>query len=309
MTTTAQQVFELSLAVIDEILDNGTISTSDTQSYKGKAPRLITMGQNELMSIGDLYSKFELSRKPIPNALGYSSGFDIGEHIDSDVSYESQCKATAYSFEVDGEGTVYIEDFTSGWNILATINVPDTVIIFTNYNGILTPTVGATKSRIRFSGSYYYKYVNYALFNYPLKLSQVPKYAPWVKVTMPADFKSLDSVVTEYPQRQYEKDSSSRWEGKSDYYINYYYEGKVRIIYKPVPVTITDLTQTLQIDDITATTVLPYYLGYNFMLQEDDAVSKILREKYLQQKTLNSVKGPASISQIVDVYNINSGMY
>ena len=299
---TAQEVLTMTFAIIDEVLDTGAISASDTKAYTAKAPMLFTMGQNELMTIGDLFSKLELSRKMIPNTLGYSNGFDMVEHIDTDIIKESNLKVTAYSFEVDGEATVYIEDYTSQWNVLATINVPSTITTFTNYNGIVTPTNSATRSRIRFSGAYYYKITNYAMFNYPLKLSQVPKYAPWVKITMPADFKSQDKIVTEYPDRQYSMDTNSKWEGVKDYYVNYFYEGKIRIVYKPVPIPITSMTQTLQIDDITATTVLPYLLAWHFMNQENDEMAKIFKNKYEQQKAINTIKGPSTITQIIDVY-------
>lgn len=48
MATTARVVYELALALIDEVDDDGTIDTEATASYAGKAPKLIDLLQREL---------------------------------------------------------------------------------------------------------------------------------------------------------------------------------------------------------------------------------------------------------------------
>lgn len=258
---------------------------------------------------GDLYSTFEISNSPIPSLYGLISGFDIQEYGKTsplaDLTFEAVGKTLAYYFEVDGQGTVYIEDYTTQWNTLATINVPDTVTSFTSYKGVVTPTAGATKSRIRFSGPYYYRTVNRALFGIPLPLSRVPDYKPWFRVTMPSDFKSIDTIIDEFPDRQYTKDSTYKWEGHRDLYINYYYVGKVRVVYKPVPITITDLTQTLQVDEVTSMSGA-YFLASHLLLIEDPDSANFFQQMFEALKLEAQMKQPASEAAIVDVYGVHS---
>lgn len=45
---TARDVFELSLALIDELEDDGSISEEDTAGYAGRAPAIIDVLQREL---------------------------------------------------------------------------------------------------------------------------------------------------------------------------------------------------------------------------------------------------------------------
>jgi hypothetical protein len=48
LATTALTVFEYTMALLDEIQDNGQISTQNTQNYKAKTPKLITILENDL---------------------------------------------------------------------------------------------------------------------------------------------------------------------------------------------------------------------------------------------------------------------
>lgn len=303
---TAQQIFDLCMDLVNKRQANGVINANNTAIYKVRAPGILTLWQNENAKSGDFYNKIVIACKPIPNLFGDMSGFDIQEHGKSypaeDLIFEALGQCTAYSFETDGQGTVYIEDYTDKWNVLATINVPDAVAVFTNYKGIVTPTSGATKSRIRFSGDYYYRTVNRALFSYPMPLDKIPSYAPWIKYEMPDDFKSIDEIVEEYPERQYTRNANYKWEGRRDLYVNYYYEGKVRVVYKPVPIQITDLSQTLQIDEITSMSGA-YFLAAHLQLVEDPDSANYFLQRYQELKIENNVKKPASVEQIIDIYS------
>lgn len=62
---TGQEIYELALACIDQIQPDGTVSTEDTESFVGKSPRLLNLGQSELSKSGSLYgvSEFENTDK------------------------------------------------------------------------------------------------------------------------------------------------------------------------------------------------------------------------------------------------------
>lgn len=303
MSTTAQQTFNIAMDLIDERLDDGTISASDTLSYNVKTPGILTLLQSELIKQGDLYNTYEISNRPLTNLLGYTSGFDIVEFTGTELTYEATGSVKSYYFEVDRVGTVYVEDYNGAWNTLATQVTTNTPDGFTAYKGIVTPSSGATKSRLRFTGSYYYRHTNKGMFAVPFALAaDVPVYRPWVKKTLPTEFKSVVEIIEEFPDRQYANIASYKWEGKRDLYINYYFLGNIRIIYRPVPTIITALTETLQIDDITARTILPYGLAAHLMLNENAAAASYFNGRFEELKSSASKKPPAAAEEIGNVY-------
>lgn len=297
---TAQQIFDLAADLINKRLANGTINATSTAVYKARTPGILTLWQNENAKSGDLYKTHEISNKPATNMLGYTSGFDYIEYVGTEIIKEAVGSVKSYYFEVDGDCTVYIEDFNGTWNTLATIS-PTSVTDFTTYKGIVTPSNGATKSRIRFTGTYRYLITNYAMFSVPFQSNRVPDYRPWIKKEMPSDFKSLDQIIEEYPQRQYSKSISYKWEGRRDLYINYFYEGSVRVVYKPVPTPVTSLTQNIEIDDISAMSGA-YFLAAHLILVEDPDSAGFFNQRYEEMKLENNIKQPATIDQIIDIY-------
>lgn len=302
MTTTAQQVFDIAMDLIDERLDDGTISASDTLDYNVKTPGLLNVLQSELIKQGDLYSTHSISNKPVSNLLGDYSGFDIVAYEGDELTYECAGSAKSYYFEVDNDATVYIEDYTSAWNTLATVSATPTASGFTAYSGLVTPTSGATRSRIRLGGSYYYRIVNRALFKVPFASSgDIPTYRPWVLKQMPSDFKSVDEIVNEEGS-SYNQNAGYKWEGKRDLYMDYYYDGNIRIVYHPVPTLITALTDTLQLDDVTARKVLPYGLAAHLLLSENPEQASFFNGRFNEMKADESKKQPSSIEQIVNLY-------
>jgi len=305
---TVQSIYKKALALIDELLPSGAIDSGKTEDYAGKAPSIVDMLQKELMKNGDLYKIYEIACSPIPNMLGLTTGFDIQEFKGQELTFEcindKYGGVKAYHFEVDGPCTVYIEDYTNTWNVLATINATPTVNGFTPYKGTVTPTSGATKSRIRATGTYYFRILNRGLFNYPVQVA--PDYMPWVKVDLPTDVKTIDQVITEFPERQYSKDSNYKieWEGnRQSLYLNYYYIGKVRVQYKPIPTEITSLNDNLEIDEITSQ-IIAYGLAMHFMAAEqNEFLTKLFRDKFNILKSETFVKQPVTIEQITDVYS------
>lgn len=306
MTVTAQEVFERSMDLIEERLDSGVISQSDTVSYKVRTPGILTMLQAELIKQGDIFSTYEVSNYPVENLLGYISNFEVEPFEGDELTYIANEACKAYYFEVDNDATVYVEDYNGAWNTLATITATPTASGFTAYKGVVTPTSGATKSRLRFAGSYYYRTLNRALYGVPFaSADDVPDYRPWFPITMPSDFKSVNEVVEEFPQRQYSNTATYKWEGRNKLYMNYYFMGRLRIIYRPVPGTIAlpedpadELSTELQVDDVTARTILPHGLAAYLMLQENPSIAAFFQQKYEELK-FNAGKQPPSATEMI----------
>lgn len=307
MSVTVQEIFNMTMAFADEIDDTGIINPTNTASYRVRTPGILTSLQAELIKPGDVFKTHEISNKPTENMLGAKVGFDILEFTGEEIIKEADGSVKAYYFEVDGEGTVYIEDYNGIWNTLTTVNVPSTVTDFTAYKGVVVPSSGATKSRIRFTGTYRYLITNYAMFSVAFQPSRVPDYRPWVKKEMPSDFKVIDQIINEYFDRQYDKDTNFKWEGRKDLYIDYFYEGNIRIIYRPVPSVITALTDTLELDDVTCRTILPYALGMELFKEENEDIYLHFRNRFQELKGLADRKQPIGEISITDMYCVNVG--
>lgn len=300
---TAQEVFNITMAFADEVdaVGDGIINPTNTADYRVRTPGILNSIQAELIKIGDMYKTYEVTNKPIKSMFGLISGFDYVSFEGTDIIKEANGSVKAYYFEVDGEGTIYVEDYTTGWNTLATIEVSN-INDFEAFKGVVTPTPGATRSRLRFSGQYRYLITNYAMFDIPIAPNKVPDYRPWIKKEMPSDFKSIDQVVTEYPDRQYAKDNNYKWEGRKDLYINYYWEGNIRVIYRPVPTAISTITDILEVDDVTARTLLPYALGMELFKDENETLYNHFYRRFNDLKVLGLTKQPAIEEKIINVY-------
>ncbi len=302
MATTVQEVFEITMDLIDERLDTGVIDVTDTASYKVKTPGILNVLQAELLKPGDLFSTFSISNKPIENKLGFKSEFNVINYEGTEQIYIANSSIKAYYFEVDDASTVFVEDYTTGWNILATVSATSTNG-FTAYKGIVTPTANATQSRLRFTGTYYYRHVNRALFNVPfLSSTKVPDYRPWVEKAMPSDFESVDEIINEFYEQNYTKDASFKWEGRNKLFIDYYYEGNIRIVYHPIPIKLTATTDTLQLNDITSRTILPYGLAAHLLLSENSQSASFFQQRFEELKMLGTRQQAVSSEQIFDIY-------
>ena len=62
----AEDIFTMTMAMIDEMNDNGTLDPTTTAEYRAKAPAILTMLQNEIIGIENRYRKYEDYIYPVP---------------------------------------------------------------------------------------------------------------------------------------------------------------------------------------------------------------------------------------------------
>lgn len=307
MSKTVNEVFEMAIALIDSMTELGAVDTDNTADYKARTPFLVNLLQTELIKTGDLTAKYEVSYSPMANLLG--DKFVTEEHQTVDISYECNEVANCYYFESDGaSGTVYIEDYTTGWNVLDTVTLSNTGLGMMAYKDVLTPTVGATKSRIRFSGSYFYRYANFGLFTNSFSaVTRMYDYSPFVKLALPTTLHSIKEVIIEYSPQQYETLSDGKFELEGttlSIFISNDFKGKIRVIYVPNPtkVTTTALSETLQIDDYSCM-VMAYGLAEAFMnVEQNDMLTRIFNKKFNELKAESMYKKPRSAKKIINKY-------
>lgn len=317
---TGTEIFSQAIAILDELSDSGTIVESQIKEYKHRAPYLLDLWQREMIKNGDLFKTFELSCFRKKNLLGDTS--QLGIIIENNAEPQSYSASGAYCFyiEVDGDCTLtFTEDgtplsgkysFNGGAETAFTgtvnITVPAGTTSFLPIRGILAASGGTVTMTI--SGTYYFKHNNRALSPYKFATAdKVPDFKPWYKVQMPSDFKSRSQIISEYPSWQYQEGSSSvKWEGANELYVMFSYDGIIRIKYIPVPTKITDLSQTIEVDDITATSGA-YYLAEHFAMADmNDELARRCKEKFRELKIDSMVKTPLQPAEIKDVYSITA---
>lgn len=69
MATNAQGIFDLTMAVIDELNDNGASDTADTAEYKNRTLQILNVLQGELYPFSDAYSLPEAGRRAIAKPI------------------------------------------------------------------------------------------------------------------------------------------------------------------------------------------------------------------------------------------------
>lgn len=305
---TVNEIFERAIALVDGITDAGAVDTANTADYKARTPFLVNLFQSELIKSGNLFIKYPIAYKPLANILTGGDHFDIEEHNVSDVIIESTAVAKVYYFESDGaSGTVKIEDYNGSWNTLATITLANTGYGFIPYKALITPTSGATKSRIVFSGSHYYRFRNVAMHAESFSnISRVYDYSPFVKVTLQSNTHSVKNVVF--------KDAHN-YEVTPYYSIEYNgtvweilfardFEGELLVTYIPQPAKISavDLSDTIVLDDYSAN-IMAYMLAEAFMnVEQNDYLAGLFKNKYQQLISESQYKKPKPAVKTVNVY-------
>ena len=117
---------------------------------------------------------------------------------------------------------------------------------------------------------------------------------------MPTNFNSITQITEENPR----SGLFHKWENSKDLYVGYYFEGVLKITYKPTPTKITALTQTIEVSESSATSGA-YYLAEHFaMTDQNSELAQRCREKYSELKVEDMRERPLAPQPIVDVYNI-----
>jgi hypothetical protein len=311
MSETVRQLFLKARALLDEYSDDGVIiPEAEVIDMQGKSILLADMAQKILYKTGKMFGTFEIANKPAPNLLGNLSNFDIVDFVGDTQYYPNESGvvgAKAYYAESDGDngGTnkMEIEENQSGvWTVIKTETFPASITSLTPYKGLITPLSSTNSIRMKLSGSTHFRHVNRCLFSYPFSVSKIPSYRPWIKAVMPSNFQSRDQVIKE-TSTGYTNTSSYKWEGWKNLYYSYNFDGNIRIIYKPVPVTLTGIDDVLEVDDITAQAIV-YYIGARLAPFENKELVQFFEDEFQSIVARNSATQPAIEEPIEDYYRL-----
>jgi hypothetical protein len=314
---TGQKLYERAIAIIDELSETGTATATQKKEYSNRAPFLLDMFQRENAKIGIAPKTFEMVRSRRANLLGDLGHYGNIKENNGETQVYSVKGANCFYFETDGDCTVKIQGdgvdlsgyyvFNGGVSTSFTgtisISVPAGTTSFLTVKGIFTPASQASTITMTISGTYYFRHNNRALCAYKFaSADSVPDFKPWVKIDMPSDFQRRTQIIDETGGWLYNESHDHKWEGNSELYVLFSYEGLIRIKYIPIPVEITVLTQTLELNDEVAQAGA-YYLAEHFALaDQNDELAKMCRNKYRELKVESMLKEPLPVSEIIDVY-------
>ncbi|MDY0199120.1 MAG: hypothetical protein RBR68_15050 [Tenuifilaceae bacterium] len=79
MATTAQNVYDYTMSLIDERLESGVVDPTSTAVFAKNAPYLITMLQDEVMrlQISDYYKTYEITKAAVTETDGGYKSYDM----------------------------------------------------------------------------------------------------------------------------------------------------------------------------------------------------------------------------------------
>lgn len=304
MAVTVQDLYNKLLALIDNYTEDGVeVAPADNVDVEKKFILFCDMAQKELWKQNKVTKTVEITNKPAENRLG-NANLDIIDFEGTTQYYPDEDgvdNVQGYSIEVDGDCTITYEELVGGtWTQLVQLT-PSGLTEMTTYKGVLSVSSTTNPVRLVISGTTHFRHMNRALWKFLYAASKVPAYAPWVEYDLPSDFNAIDVVVEEFPVGQYSRPAAYKIENYRDFYYDFDFEGKIRITYKPIPTTITALTDTLEIDDILAQSII-YDAAAKIGFYENKDIVNYSEQRRLESK-LDAEEDVASSPDIlVDYY-------
>jgi hypothetical protein len=149
MSYTAQEIFEQSIVIIDELSDTGTINDSQVNEYKYKAPRLLDMWQHEAAKNGNLYYKEEYANTDADNVYQWTKfSLPTGFKRVKDIMFvDDDSQPGTVDYKTFGKDDIYIYFTTTGTVKMLYIPIPAKITA-------LAQTLEVDED-VAISGSYY----------------------------------------------------------------------------------------------------------------------------------------------------------
>ena len=136
MATTAQQVYDISMSLIDERLATGLVDTTSTAIFEKNAIYILTSLQDELIQCSDYYKTETITKAAVTdNDNGYESNTMPSDFQDVyQIINEETDKAyrLATDFKWEGKNTLYIKDSFIGTYKVKYFPIPDPITALTD---------------------------------------------------------------------------------------------------------------------------------------------------------------------------------
>lgn len=225
---------ELKQAVIDLGFD--TEIEVETAFYNATNRAII-----EINDIEPKQGVFSVSQFPLTNIVQEDKyKLAITQKTD-DIEVYPLGEPKAYSFDCDGNGTAYVEQYneaTQVWDVVSTITMLANRE-YKPYKGFIT---AEGKIRLRFSGDYVYNLRNIAMYErvYGATLNDIPLFRPFYRYDIQAEgtgFLELSHIVVQEgeQEREYYLNKDYYVENNKVVVIPHSAEGQFNIWYRKYP--------------------------------------------------------------------------
>lgn len=239
MAITYGRIKDNTLRLIDEYSSRGVAQAlSKTADYNFKIQSLVNSATYDLASTtAKLPAVFYIMHNPIQNRLSDDTS-SIKTHIPGTDFSITLTSAGACFFEAIGPATIVIEESADGitYTNIETITVASTVVNFTEYRRLISPSASTNTIRLRFTGDYIYSFRNYILYQYTFPdEDSIQQHKPYFEIDVPSDFLDINSVFIKRDSRQYlpysnynispgptKKFSYNSYEGPMELEVNYW---------------------------------------------------------------------------------------
>jgi len=300
-----QDIMNKVLAMIDNYTDDGVVvSEAENIDIEKKVILFTDMAQKEMWKYSKNTKQIEITNKQPENRLGLLSNFDLVDFEGETQYYPNEAgvdNVQGYSIQVTGDCTITYQERVAGtWTDLVVLT-PTSISTLTTYKGVLSVSNTTNPVRLKIDGTTHFLHQNRALWKFLYQADKVPTYEPWVRYILPDDFNAVDMVVEEFAVRQYAPSNNYKLENFNEFYFNFYFEGSIRITYKPVPATITALSDTVQIDEVLAQNVV-YDICSKIGFYENPDLVNWAEGRRLESKQEAATDEPLSAEIIVDYY-------
>lgn len=297
-----RDLYKKLLALFNNYTDEGIeVAPEDNIDIEKKFIVMMDSAQKELWKYNKTTKQVEITNKPPINQLGLMTNFDLVDFVGETQYYPNETgipEVEGYSVKYDGDGVIAFEENILGvWTDIITPLTNVGITTLTLAKGVLPVTDTSNHVRMVISGTTHFRHKDRALYKILYQADKVPEYAPWVKYDMPTDFNAIDEVVEEFPSRQYLQSGFYKLNNYRDYYYNIYFEGTIKITYKPIPTTLTSLDDYMTIDDVLTEAAL-YDAAAKIGFYKNKAIVNWAEDRRLEAKNEAFNDGPASEEEI-----------
>ncbi|MHC1722736.1 MAG: hypothetical protein AB9836_05975 [Aminipila sp.] len=123
----------------------------------------------------------------------------------------------------------------------------------------------------------------------------------WIKYDIPNNMKSIKEIMFIDGDLQISTVEYKQF-GRTDIYIRFAKTGTARMLYVPIPAKINSLTQTLEVDDITAQSG-SYYLAEHFAIaDQNDELAKKCKDEFKALLLDSATTALGAVTEIKDAY-------
>lgn len=172
-----------------------------------------------------------------------------------------------------------------------------------NYTRFYNKVTSSNKMRIRFSGDYFYKFKNIAVYKENFNnIDSIPRGGDFIRYELPSDFSSQHDISKILVDGNFVKTSAYQWLGKRTLLLPSQFNGTMVIEYRPAPPAITDLeNDELSLDDVTAITCLVYGLATELMIADENPNARFYNDKYEENRKVASKDRRLEVTDNEDV--------